>query len=79
MSTFSKILKDMHTGKDNETYDAAKVWLSISFLVFLCLSIYEAWVGKDYFHTAEFTGGVGALLVLFSIGQRLKKDTEPGN
>lgn len=73
-----KIFVDMHTGKDNTTFDASKIWSSILILVLISLTIYEVHADKNLFNAMEFAAAAGGFLASFGITQRLKKDTEPG-
>jgi hypothetical protein len=71
-----KILKDILTGIDNESFDNGRVVCVTSFLIYYIMAIVgmgtsHPWGGMD------FASGVGAMAVGFGINFRLNKGTEP--
>lgn len=73
-----KILKDMLTGKDNETYSAARMlWLGGG-VTFIFLSVYHVVVGKHPFDYQQFGTGLGLVLAGGGIGVGAQASTEPG-
>jgi len=70
------ILKQILTGKDNQTHDVIR-WLTVlAFLVGIILEIYHAVIGGD-FNLEQYGIGMGSMLAASSIGIRIKASTEP--
>jgi hypothetical protein len=71
-----KILKDILTGIDNETYDNARVLCFFSHFVYFAMSIINFCINKTWV-PMDFASGVAAMAVGFGIHLYMKKDTEP--
>lgn len=71
-----KIVNDCLTGIDGETYDPARVYLSVAVLVFLAATVIDALHGIK-FEAQSFGIGFGALLAGGGLGVSLKSHTEP--
>lgn len=64
------------TGKDNETYDIARVLWALGTLVYLGLSIYAMVKGEPW-NPLNFGAGLGTTLAAGGIGIAIKSNTEP--
>jgi len=86
----SRILKDITTAKDGESFDIARVVMTANTLVLIpvliagvSLYIYGYFVGKpfplnDFFDSIlKYEEGVGALLVTGAVSILFKRQTEP--
>lgn len=70
-------IRQLLTGKDNQTQDLAR-WLAVaSFAVGLGLSIYDTVCRGHPFSLQEFGLGVGALFVGVGAAIKLKEGSEP--
>lgn len=73
---FSKIMSDILTGRDNETYDNGRFLALCSFAVYFMLAIGTLATGHPW-QAMDFAGGVGTMAVGFGFNLRLKRSTEP--
>lgn len=73
------ILKDLLTGKDNQTYNLARVGWGASLLVFLGLAVYDVVVNHTPFNMQNFGIGLGAVLAAGGGAIGLQAKTEPGS
>lgn len=71
-----KLLKDILTGIDNETYDNGRVLCLMSYLVYFTMALGSV-VMKAPWPAMDFAGGIGTIAVGFGINLHLKKSTEP--
>ena len=71
-----KLLKDILTGIDNETYDNGRVLCLMSYLVYFTMALGSI-VMNDPWPAMDFAGGIGTIAVGFGINLHLKKSTEP--
>jgi len=73
----NNVLRQLLTGKDNQTHDVVR-WLAVlSFLVGLGLAIYAVgWKGQP-FSLQEYGMGLGSLFVTIGGALKLKEGTEP--
>jgi len=72
-----KLIKDILTGIDGRTYDAARVYLVPGVLLFLGLTGYAVFKGQPW-NPVEFGTGFGVLLAGAGAAIKLKEKTEPG-
>jgi uncharacterized membrane protein YczE len=70
-----KIIKDILTCPDNQTYDFGKVMGALIIVIYLGLILFEAVYMKSW-HSQEF--GVNLGLVMTAIGVLMRLKTEPG-
>jgi len=74
----AKILKDIHTTKDNQTYCSARVWFSLTmisynlFTLIVCLHDFK-------FNFQDYGIGLSTVIASFGAYTFLKQNTEPGN
>jgi len=74
-----KIFNDILTGKDNLTFDAARVvgvFGAFAYIVFWCVQVYQ----RRHFDPSEadaYGKGLGLVLLSMSGAVLLKKSTEP--
>lgn len=73
-----KILKDMFTGKDNQTYSALRIGWFIMLIHALALSSYDVYVLKAHFDMQSFGIMVGAIVAAGGIALGQAAKTEPG-
>jgi hypothetical protein len=71
-----KILKDILTGADNESYDHGRVLGLMTFVMYFGLAV-TALVINHSFDPMNFAGGASTMAVGFGIHLKLKSDTEP--
>lgn len=71
-----KLIKDILTGIDKETYDNGRVLCLLSFLVYYALALASV-VSHNPWTPLDFAGGVGTMAVGFGVNLHLKKSTEP--
>lgn len=71
-----RVLKDILTGRDNNTYDLARVIYVYTLHIFCVGECFEIWHSK-VFNELDFAGGIAALTTAFSVMIFIKKDTEP--
>jgi hypothetical protein len=76
-SLFSKIIKDMSTCIDGESYDFGKIFGAVIILVFLGISIYAYVITRQVFDPMNYGAGAGSLFGGIGIHLFMKKDTEP--
>lgn len=69
-------LKNLFTGKDNETFDIGRVLWALSCLTFLGISILTTIQGQP-FHPMEWGTGLSAVLAGGGISVAVKSHTEP--
>lgn len=70
-----KMLKDILTGKDNETYDNGRVLCVASFVVYFIMAL--ASLHATPWSAVDFSAGIGAMAVGFGLNLKFKRDTEP--
>jgi hypothetical protein len=76
MNAASTILKQLCTGKDNETHDIVR-WLAlIVFLTALGLAGYDVWKNGK-FDLQQFGVGMSTLFASIGAALKLKETTEP--
>lgn len=71
-----KVIKDILTGIDNETFDNGRVLCLLSYIIYFILAI----VSFDMLHpwgAMDFAGGIGAMGVGFGVHLKLKEGSEP--
>ena len=71
-----EILQHLFTGKDNKTFDIARVLWAISIIIFLALAIYHV-LKHGQFDPLGYGTGLGGLLAGGGAGVGLKSHTEP--
>lgn len=76
MSAFTKLLKDILTGIDQETYDSGRVLCLCSFLIYFIIAIATTAMGKPW-SPIDFSAGIGTMAVGFGINLHMKRLTEP--
>lgn len=78
VSEFNKMLKDILTGIDNETYDNGRVVCLLSYLVYFAMGI-ASYIIQHPWAPMDFAAGCGTMAVGFGANFHLKKSTEPTN
>lgn len=73
-----KILIDIHTAKDNESFDQIKILGSIAFIIYNALAFMDVYQTKS-FEYHDYALGLGVIFASICGGIWMKKDTEPGN
>lgn len=68
-----KILHDMFTGVDNQTYDLGRVLIALTTLSYFSLS----YMALPHFNPLEWSGGAMAILTGGGIFLKVKETTEP--
>jgi hypothetical protein len=71
-----EVLKQLFTGKDNETHDMVAYLVFLSFLVGLTLTTWNFIRGVP-FSFQDFGVGVGAMIGAFGVADKLRKDSFP--
>ena len=71
-----KLFKDCFTGKDNSTYDIARILWSIGVMVYIALAIVDVYL-RQKFQYSEFGTGFGIVLGAGGFSVWLKRNTEP--
>ncbi len=71
-----KIINDIMTGADNESFDNGRVVCLLSFIVYFILAFCNLHAGHPW-TAMDFSGGTTAMAVGFGVNLRLKKSTEP--
>ncbi len=72
-----KFIKDLLTGKDNDTYDIGRVSGLMGLLSFLGLEIYQV-LGKGIaFDMQTFGIAFGVIITALGAALKLKAETEP--
>lgn len=71
-----KLLRDILTGADNESYDNGRVVCVLSFLVYFGLAISNTALGHVW-SAMDFSSGASAMAIGFGLNLRLKQPTEP--
>lgn len=71
-----KLIKNVLTGKDNETYDPARLGWLLSLLVFTFICIYDAIVLKQI-NLVSIAGGYATILAGGALGVQVKSNSEP--
>lgn len=66
----------MLTGKDNETYEIARVLLFFGFIAFILFAAYDVWA-SHHFDPINYSAGLTGLLFGGSGGIAIKAHTEP--
>ena len=72
----SKMVKDILTGIDNETYDHGRVLGVLSYIFYYCYAFANLWQGHPW-AAIDFASGISAMAVAFGIHLKLKSGTEP--
>ena len=75
--SIGKVLKDIHTGIDNQTFDHGRIMASLSFIAYFGYAVANLVMSHPW-TAVDFAGGVSALAVSFGIHLKLKQGTEPG-
>jgi hypothetical protein len=71
------VLKQLLTGKDNETHEIAR-WLgTVAFLVGIIMSCYSVIYKGQPFNIQEYGIGIGALIAALGAAIKLGEETEP--
>lgn len=70
-------IKQLLTGKDNQTHDIVRWIAALGSLQGLGLSIYDVVVHHNPFDIQQFGIGLGAMLAGVGAALGFKKDTEP--
>lgn len=76
MTCFFKMLL---TGKDNQTYEIARVLLFVGFVSFLIFAAYDVLVSQHNFDPLSYSAGLTGMLFGGSSGIAIKAKTEPEN
>lgn len=71
-----KLVKDILTGADNETFDHGRVTGLMSFIVYFVLAFYDL-ITEHKWQAMDFASGISAMAVAFGVNLKLKGDTEP--
>ncbi len=71
------ILRQLGTGKDNQTHDIVRWLAAITFLVSIGLTIYIVIVKDKPFDIQEFGIAISTLFASIGAALRLKETTEP--
>jgi hypothetical protein len=71
-----KVFRDCHTGVDNTSYDWAKVYGSLSLLVYLVLCAWHL-RDDDIFEPVAFASGLSAIIVAVCAGVAVKRFATP--
>jgi hypothetical protein len=71
-----KIIIDILTGIDNQTFDHGRVLGLGSFLFYYVLAFASLLEGHPW-SPLDFASGIGAMAVGFGVHLKLKKETEP--
>lgn len=72
-----EILKQLLTGKDNETHNMAKYLGLITFLLGLGLEIYSVVYNNEKFDLKDFGTGMGLLFAGYGAALKLGETSEP--
>ena len=73
----NKVIKDMVTGKDNQTHDVIR-WLAVlTFITSLGLTIYVVVLKDRPFNIQEFGIAVSTIFASIGAALKLKETTEP--
>lgn len=72
----SKLVKDILTGYDNNTYDSARVLCVLSLIIYFGLSI-SSYLVHMIFEPIGFASGIATIVVGFGVHIYFKQDTEP--
>jgi hypothetical protein len=72
-----EFLKQLVTGKDNQTHDVIRWAAVLGVLQALGLSAFDVVAHNAHFNLQEFGIGLGALLAAVGAALGMKKDTEP--
>jgi cadmium resistance protein CadD (predicted permease) len=75
----TRILKDIHTCKNNEHFDYGKIVGSFCIIAITVLAVFDVYVGKNTINLTEIAGAYTLILTGLGLTQKLKKETEPGN
>lgn len=70
-------IKNLMTGKDNETYDFIRVAAILGVIQGLGLTLYTVVCQQQHFNLEQFGVGLGAMLGGAGAGIGLKSNTEP--
>lgn len=71
-----KLFKDMVTGKDNATFDAARVLWIAGVIAFFAFTAYDIYKG-NHFDMVNYGTAYGLLLAGGAAGVKIKETTEP--
>lgn len=74
----TKLLNDVHTTKDNSTFDQIKVLASFAFIVYHLLWIMDVYF-THAFEAKDYAEGIAMMFAAMGASIWAKKDTEPGN
>jgi hypothetical protein len=77
MVATKKIVKNILTGRDNETFDIARVMWGFSVLVFLGITV-ASFIRGDSWHPYETAQGIAWILFGGGASVAVKGNTEPG-
>lgn len=73
-----KFIKDLFTGKDNETWNLARVGWATSLVVYLGLVVWDVAHNHNHFDMQSFGTGLGLVMVAGGASVGLQAKTEPG-
>lgn len=73
-----KVIDNSITGIDGETYDPARICLSLGINVFMLLEFYNVVMLGNTFNAQDFGIGFGAILAAGGAAIGIKANTEPG-
>jgi len=76
MTGVKRFFRLLLTGKDNETFEIARVLLLIGFLSFIAFAAYDVW-RSHHFDPLNFSAGLTGLLFGGSGGIAVKSGAEP--
>lgn len=75
--SIGKILRDIHTVADGQSYDWGRVWGSIGALLFVAISVHRYIVRNDVWDPLAWSTALGAVLVGTGLTLLAKRHTEP--
>jgi hypothetical protein len=71
-----KVIKDILTGIDNETFDNGRVLCLLSYVIYFVLALASFYMLHPW-GAVDFAAGVGAMGVGFGVNLKLKEGSEP--
>ena len=77
MKALIKILKDVSTGIDGESYDVIRLLSILVVLVALGLTIYTVVYKQTNFDIQSYGIGIGSIFAAIGAALKLKESTEP--
>jgi hypothetical protein len=71
-----KVINDILTGIDNETFDNGRVLCLLSYVMYFGLAVASFYMLHPW-GAMDFAGGIGAMGVGFGVNLKLKEGSEP--